>query len=61
MQALIAQGVVGDFRTPDIIRIGFAPLYLPYEDIVQAANILTKVMQTQGWNRPEFMVRAKVV
>jgi len=53
--------VVGDFRTPDIIRIGFAPLYLRYEDIVQAANILTKVMQTQGWNRPEFMVRAKVV
>ncbi len=61
MQALIARGVIGDFRTPDIIRIGFAPLYLRYEDVVQAARILADVMGTGSWNQSQFMVRARVV
>jgi kynureninase len=61
MQALIARGVIGDFRTPDIIRIGFAPLYVRYEDVVRAAHILAGIMRDESWNRAEFMVRAKVV
>ncbi len=60
MQALIAQGVIGDFRAPDILRFGFAPLYLRYADVWDAAYILAHVLDTRAWDRPEFKKQAKV-
>jgi kynureninase len=61
MQALIARGVIGDFRGPDIMRFGLTPLYLRYSDLWRAASILSQVMRRREWDRPEFKVRAKVV
>jgi kynureninase len=60
MQALIANGVVGDFRAPDIMRFGFTPLYLGEADVVRAAEILEKVMRDRLWDDPAFKRRAKV-
>lgn len=53
MQALIAQGVIGDFRAPDILRFGFAGLYVRYADIWDAVATLARVMETGTWDRPE--------
>lgn len=61
MQALIARGVIGDFRQPDIMRFGLTPLYLGFADMFRAAEILGEVMATAVWDRPEFKQRAKVV
>ncbi len=60
MQALIARGVVGDFRAPDILRFGFAPLYVRYVDAWDAAAALIDVVATRAWDRPEFKHRAPV-
>ena len=60
MQALIAEGVIGDFRMPDILRFGFAPLYLRYTDIRGAVDVLKRVMDTAAWDRPEFRTKAAV-
>jgi kynureninase len=60
MQALIARGVIGDFRAPDVLRFGFAPLYLRYADVWDAAHILAEVLDTRAWDRPEFRQRAIV-
>ena len=60
MQALIAQGVIGDFRAPDIMRFGFTPLYLDEADIHRAASILERVVCTNAWTQPEFQRRAAV-
>lgn len=60
MQALIARGVIGDFRTPDIIRFGFTPLYLSHGDVLRAAQILEEVVATRAWDTPEFKKKAKV-
>ncbi len=60
MQALIAEGVIGDFRAPDIMRFGFTPLYLDMEEVVRAAGILEEIMAGRLWDRPEFMKRSKV-
>lgn len=60
IQALIARGVVGDFRRPDILRFGFAPLYLRYQDLWNAAVHLRRVMDTAAWDTPEFKTRAAV-
>ena len=46
MQALIARGVIGDFRAPDIVRFAFTPLYLRYVDAWDAAAILAEVLST---------------
>jgi kynureninase len=61
MQAMISRGVIGDFRGPDIMRFGFAPLYLRYADVWRAASILAQVMRRREWDRPEFKMKAKVV
>ena len=60
MQALIADGVVGDFRSPDILRFGFAPLYLRYVDVWDAVTVIDRVMVERRWDRPEFHQRAAV-
>ena len=59
-QALIARGVIGDFRAPDILRLGFAPAYLNFADIAAAARHLAAVLQTGEWQRPGFSERAAV-
>ena len=66
MQALIARGVIGDFRAgdpptdservdmPDILRFGFTPLYVGYEDVWRAVEHLKQVLETAEWKKPEF-------
>jgi kynureninase len=54
MQALIARGVIGDHRAPDILRFGFAPLYVGFADVWNAVAQIKDVMQTQAWQQPEF-------
>jgi len=60
MQALIARGVIGDFRAPDLMRFGFTPLYATYFEMVLAAEILANILQTREWDQPRFKTRAKV-
>ena len=60
MQALIARGVVGDFRAPDLMRFGFAPLYNGFGEIVRAAEILANILATREWDQSRFKERAKV-
>ncbi|HEX8838852.1 MAG TPA: aminotransferase class V-fold PLP-dependent enzyme, partial [Sphingomicrobium sp.] len=60
MQALIARGVVGDFRAPDLMRFGFAPLYNTHVEVVRAAEILADILATRDWDQPRFHERAKV-
>ena len=60
MQALIARGVVGDFRMPNIMRFGFAPLYIGYEDVWSAVATLNDIMETGAWQEPRFAVKAAV-
>jgi kynureninase len=60
MQALISQGVVGDFRAPDMVRFGFAPLYLRFADVWEAVRRLDQVMRQDIWKDPRFSQRAKV-
>ncbi|GAB4400170.1 MAG: kynureninase [Rhodoferax sp.] len=65
-QALIARGVIGDFRagdgvvTPDLLRLGFAPLYLRFEDIWHAANALADILCTGQWRDPIYARRQTV-
>jgi kynureninase len=59
VQALIARGVIGDFRAgdarhPDILRFGFTPMYLGFEDVWHAADHLLQVLQTGEWQQPRF-------
>ncbi|GAA4909047.1 kynureninase [Streptomonospora salina] len=54
VQALIARGVVGDFRAPDVLRFGFAPLYLRYTDVFDAASALVEVVRGEEWRDPRF-------
>ena len=54
MQALIAEGVIGDFRAPDVLRFGFAPLYNSEEDVARAAATLARIIRDKGWNKAQF-------
>ncbi|MDV7145369.1 kynureninase [Tropicimonas sp. TH_r6] len=58
MQALIAHGVIGDFRAPDIMRFGFTPLYIGEREVDGAVEILTEIMAGDLWDRPEYKVKA---
>ena len=60
MQALIARGVIGDFRAPDIIRFGFSPLYITEDNVRAAAEILGDILKNRLWDAPEYKIRAAV-
>ncbi len=60
MQALIAHGVIGDFRSPNIMRFGITPLFINLDDIEQAVMILKDILETKSWSKPEFQSRALV-
>ena len=60
MQACIAQGVVGDFRAPDIMRFGFTPLFIDAGDVARAVAIIAKVMTDKLWDAPAFRQKAAV-
>jgi kynureninase len=65
VQALIARGVVGDFRAgdaqqPDILRFGFAPLYLGFEDVWNAVEELCQVLDSGEWQEPRFQQKNAV-
>jgi kynureninase len=60
MQALIARGIVGDFRAPDLMRFGFTPLYTRFEDAWRAADVLADILAKREWDQPRFLERKKV-
>ncbi len=60
VQALIARGVIGDFRMPNVARFGITPLYLDEQDIIQAAEHLEDVIKTRSWDCPEFKTKNAV-
>ena len=60
MQAIIARGVIGDFRAPDILRFGFTPLFINSGDVDRAVAIIADVMTNRTWDRAEYKTRAKV-
>lgn len=59
-QALIAHGVIVDFRAPDIVRFGFTPLYISFENIWHAVHALNDIVEQKLYARPEFSMRSKV-
>jgi kynureninase len=60
MQALIARGVIGDFRAPSTIRFGFAPLYLSFAQTLAAADALRDILDRRTWDAPAFRRRGAV-
>lgn len=56
MQALIARGLIGDFRAPDIMRFGLTPLYIGEAEVMRAAEIIEEVIKGELWRRPEYQV-----
>ena len=60
MQALIARGVIGDFRPPDLVRFGFAPLYNRFEEAWLAAEALGDILVSGEWDQPHFHARHAV-
>ena len=60
MQALVARGVIGDFRAPVILRFGFTPLYTRFVDVWDAVDRLRGVLDNGEWREPRFAVRAAV-
>lgn len=59
-RALIDAGVIGDFRTPDVLRLGLTPLYLGFADIWHAVDRLAAIMADGRWQRSEYRVLSKV-
>lgn len=60
MQAMIAKGVIGDFRAPDIMRFGFSPLYTTYTEVWDAADVLQECVESEPWREERFTRRAAV-
>ncbi|WP_281262246.1 kynureninase [Acuticoccus kandeliae] len=60
MQALIAAGVIGDFRAPDILRFGFTPLYTRFVDVFDAVEVLVDILERRTWDTEAFHRRAAV-
>ena len=60
VQALIARGIIPDFRAPDAMRFGLAPLYIRYVDVWDAMDQLADILETRAWDTPAFHARAAV-
>lgn len=60
MQALIAAGVIGDYREPGVLRFGFTPLYTSFTDVWDAMETLREVLATERFRDPEFQRRGAV-
>ncbi|MBP2297371.1 kynureninase [Azospirillum picis] len=60
MQALIDRGVIGDFRAPDVLRFGFAPLYIGADEVRAAVAVLRQVLDGRLWDRPDYHRKAAV-
>lgn len=60
MQALIAQGVIGDFRAPDVMRFGLTPLYINSDDVLAVVEVLEHIMTNRTWDTPEYLVTRRV-
>jgi kynureninase len=60
MQNLISRGVIGDFRSPDVIRFGFAPLYVRQVDVWDAVEILGEILDAESWRDPRYQIVAAV-
>ncbi len=60
MQALIARGVIGDYREPHVLRFGFTPLYTRFVDVWDAVQTLHDVLANETWRAPEFAARHSV-
>jgi kynureninase len=60
MQALIDRGVIGDFRAPNVLRFGLAPLYVRYLDVWDAVAVLRDVMRLGSWRDLRFHTQRSV-
>jgi kynureninase len=60
MQNLIARGVIGDFRAPDVIRFGFAPLYVSRKDVWDAVEVLGEILDSRSWRDARYQTVAAV-
>lgn len=60
MKALIENGVIGDYREPEVLRFGFTPLYIGFADVWDAVETLRRVLDEEIWRAPEFQLRGAV-
>ncbi|OZB89624.1 MAG: hypothetical protein B7X41_01830, partial [Microbacterium sp. 14-71-5] len=60
MKALIANGVIGDYREPEVLRFGVTPMYLGHADVWDAVETLRRVLDEELWRAPEFQERDAV-
>ena len=60
MQALIAQGVIGDFRAPNVMRFGFTPLFIDEADVIRAVDHLERIIKDQIWDDHKYLTRQRV-
>jgi len=60
VQALIADGIIGDFREPDVMRFGFAPLYLTHEQVFSAGQVMVEIIQSGRYRDARFAQRNAV-
>jgi kynureninase len=60
VQALIARGIIGDFRAPNLMRFGLAPLYVRFVDVFDTVETIARILETGEWNQPQFVARRAV-
>ncbi|MCY7339157.1 MAG: hypothetical protein LH465_04290 [Sphingomonas bacterium] len=60
MQALIERGIVGDYREPDLMRFGFAPLYNGFADVWRTVDAIAELLAGRAYDQPRFRKRSRV-